>query len=38
MIEMNIKIFLETARYYLLGLMPAKHPALAAIPLRQERR
>lgn len=38
MIDMNIKNFLETARYYLLGLIPAQQPALATIPLRQVRR
>ncbi len=38
MIDMNIKEFLATARYYLLGLIPAKQPALATIPLRQVRR
>lgn len=37
MIDMDIKNFLETARYYLLGLIPTKQPALATIPLRQAR-
>jgi len=34
MIDTNIKDFLETARLYLLGLVPPQQqPALAAIPL-----
>jgi len=34
LIDMNTKDFLDTARLYLLGLMPPhQQPALAAIPL-----
>ena len=36
MIDMNIKDFLETARLYLLGLMPPQQPALAAVPLHRK--
>ncbi len=37
MIDMNIKRFLDTARLYLLGLVPQRQqPALAVIPLRRK--
>jgi hypothetical protein len=37
MIDMNIKDFLETARLYLLGLVPQRQqPALAVIPLHRK--
>ncbi|MCE1238367.1 MAG: hypothetical protein LWW83_00370 [Azonexaceae bacterium] len=38
MIDINIKQFLEAARFYLLGLVPAQQPALAAIPVRRNDR
>lgn len=37
MIELNIRKFLDTARNYLLGMIPRQQPALAVIPLRRER-
>lgn len=35
--EMNIKEFMEAARLYLLGMMPAPQAQLATIPVRQVR-
>lgn len=37
MSEMNINEFLQTARQYLFGLMPAPQPVLARIPAHPER-
>ena len=36
-IDMNITKFLATARAYLFGLIPARQPALIAIPRRPGR-
>lgn len=36
--EMNITKFLESARYYLFGMIAVRQPALATIPVRQVRR
>lgn len=35
--ENNIRQFLEAARYYLLGLIPAQQQQLAALPVRSAR-
>ncbi len=35
--EMNINEFLQIARQYLFGLMPAAQPALVRVPVTQKR-